>query len=161
MPVALLSARYGCGLEFSFTAGTDFRPNSGSFADESVVNIPIGTGTGQVCKDYAVEVTIASGTPATIDFTALLDENFSALSFGTIEAIKISNKSVNAGEDVTVGGGTNGLFTALPFALKALARGDSTIEIATPITVDSTHKILQLTAATGAAVKVRITFVGR
>lgn len=91
-------------------------------------------------------------SPTSLDLTALTDAYGAALSFATVKHLQIINNSDT--NSLTVGGGTNGLFTTLPFTLAGYAaanNGDdgSCLQLTTSITVDGTHKILTLTASAG------------
>lgn len=112
----------------------------------------------EVTKSYTNTVTVTS-TPTSIDLTNLTDEFGAALSFSTIKHLHIINNSTT--QSVFVGGGTNGLFTELPFQLIGYAAptgsNGSDINLSTNITVDATHKILKLyTLANSASVNICI-----
>lgn len=94
--------------------------------------------------------TYTVGTSATtIDLTSLTDAYGQSISFGTVKALLVVNN--DATNNLTVGGGTNGLFSTLPFTLNGQtvsgSQQGSALSIITPITVDGTHKILSLTAS--------------
>ena len=146
MSVTLNTAAYAAAVTFNFTAGTSYRPAAGALQDTSTKAFVVGTAAGQVNKEYAAQVTLTAGGSTAIDLTALLDQNGQSLAFGVIEALKVTNQSTTAGQDVTVGGGTYALLASVSTSLKATVRGDSLVLFVTPITVDATHKLLQLAA---------------
>jgi hypothetical protein len=84
-------------------------------------------------------------TPTSVDLTSQTDPFGAAVNFATVKNLLIvNNDTTNA---LTIGGGTNGLFAALPFNL-----GDTVatcLNLTTPITVDGTHKILKLVSTAG------------
>lgn len=121
----------------------------------------IGTVTNQVNLVFQNDFIVATGTPLTFDLTSLVDPAGSAINFGHVTHLHIENLSAVAGEDLTVGGGTNGLFAADPKPIRA---NGGNVQHADPnpgILVDGTHKIVQLAAAAGTAVLGRITIMGR
>jgi hypothetical protein len=70
-----------------------------------------------VTKMYFKTYTVTS-TPTSIDLTSLTDAYGQPLDFtGTIKALFIANN--DATNNLTVGGGTNGLFSTLPFTLNS------------------------------------------
>jgi hypothetical protein len=85
-------------------------------------------------------------TPTTIDLTSLTDPFGNAVNFATVKNLLIINN--DATNSLTIGGGTNGLFAALPFNLSGDSKG-TCLNLTTSITVDSTHKILKLLATAG------------
>lgn len=119
-------------------------------------------GSSDISKVYMATLTVTS-TPTSIDLTNQTDPFGNAVSFSTVKHIEIINEdTTNA---LTVGGGANGLFAALPFNLTGQAApsgGGSTggaIAITANITVDGTHKILTL-AATAGSITVDVFILG-
>ena len=163
MPVTLSQPTYGVGLSVGVAIGVGALSLTGTAKDESSGVLAVVTHAGQVCRRYSATLTLTVGTPTLVDLSALTDESGAAYGLASIEVLKVSNKSTTAGQDVTAGGGTNGVFAAYPHAIKATARGDSTLFVASPVVVDTTHKILQLTPAgvAGATFTVLLTVVGR
>ncbi|HEX8323477.1 MAG TPA: hypothetical protein VF595_06135 [Tepidisphaeraceae bacterium] len=161
MAVVLTQPKFACGLATGVTAGPAHRRFSTPLSDNVGGVFEVGSGADQVSRDYYIPLTIMSGVPTVIDLTALVNEENAAFGFTTIEALKITNLSKQPGEDVTVGGGTNPVIAAQQ-PLKAVARdGGTTLYLITPITVDGTHKLLQITAAAGTAVAAVLTILGR
>lgn len=121
----------------------------------------IGTVTNQVNLVFQNDFTVATGTPITFDLTSLTDPAGAAINFGHVTHFHVENFSTITGEDLTIGGGTNGLFAADPKPVRA---NGGNVQHADPnpgILVDGTHKIIQLAAAAGTAVLGRITIIGR
>ncbi len=107
--------------------------------------------TSNITKCYFTTETVTT-TPVSIDLTGLTDAYGAALSFATVKHLHIINN--DATNNLTVGGGTNGVFAALPFNLKGQTGANnsdngSDLNLTTEITVDGTHKILTLTASAG------------
>ena len=162
MSVVLSQPQYRCSLKAGVAGTAAYRPISSAISDESTATLAVGASANQVSKPVAVELTIATGTPATIDLSSFITDDGSTASISSmVEAIKITLLSSTTGQDLTVGGGTNGLFAALPVSLKPTPRGEAVLFLATPITVDATHKIITLAVAAGTTVKVRVTLFGR
>lgn len=134
---------------------------TGSISDGTARGAVVGSGAGQVNKIYSAAFTVTSGTPFTIDLTTLTDLLGNAITFGTYIASKITNLSVTTGQDFTCFGGTNGLLatsTELCYANGGNKLHDTGT---TGITVDSTHKIIQITVAAGTSVAGTITVIGK
>lgn len=124
----------------------------------------VGSGAGQVNKIYDSAFTIVdNATPTTIDLSNVADPQGNALSFSVVNAIKITNNSIVAGQDITPFGGTNGLLaTSTVKVLAGTTPGSLTLDFGTTgVTVDGTHKIIQLALAAGAGVTGKITVLGR
>ncbi len=117
--------------------------------------------TSEVTKLFFASFTVTT-TPTTIDLTSLTDEYGDSFSFATIKHLEIVNNDTAI--NLTVGGGTNGVFAALPplsgqSPANATGSNGSCLNLTTNITVDSTHKILQLVAGSG-SISVDVFIVG-
>jgi hypothetical protein len=108
-----------------------------------------GASAGQVNKVYSAARSVSNGTPDSIDLTALTDPLGQALNFTKVSAILINNLSTTVGRDLTIGGGTNGLFTAAPNPVKANGGIWFLADPTAQITVDGTHKIITVAIAAG------------
>ena len=155
------SPTWSVGLKANVTGGSAIQPATANISAGKTGSWNVGTSAGQVNEAYGSVVSVLSGTPTNIDLLTLTDALGAAISFATLEAVMVINLSKTTGEDITVGGGTNAVFASLPEVLKATSSGDSTLFFKTPITVDSTHHILELTAASGSAVQVAVVLFGR
>lgn len=164
MASTVTSPQAGCTLSASLkgSASATVKPSAG-VSDSTPVTYAVGNTAGQVNKVYTTTVTVNTSGATLIDLTSgITDALGASIVFAKVSAIKITNKSTTTGENITVGGGTNGLFTALPFTLEAGTGTESfTLCKGAGITVDGTHKILQLAAASGSAVTVTVTIFGR
>lgn len=112
-----------------------------------------------VTKVYFATLSITT-SPTSVDVTSLTDVFGSALSFATVKHLQIVNNSTTA--NLSAGGGTNGLFSALPTLIgQAASSGNagSCINLTTNLTVDGTHKIIALTSSSG-TISVEIIIVG-
>lgn len=120
-----------------------------TYTGNPTLNYAKSFSTTDITKLFFATYTV--GTSATsIDVTALTDAFGQALNFATVKHLQIVNLS--GVQTLTVGGGTNGLFTALP----TLAV-NGCYQLTTNFTVDGTHKIIALTAnASTASVEVLI-----
>lgn len=137
-------------------------PATGQWAvNHSVLNAPdVGSSAGQSNKVHSLNYLVSNGTPLTIDLTSTVDPSGAAIAFSFVNAILVSNDSVAAGQDLTVGGGSNPIVPASP----AVQPNGGAYYVSAPnpgITVDSTHKILQITVAAGTNVPIQVTVLGR
>jgi hypothetical protein len=124
------------------------------------VPLSVGNGAGQANKCYSAAFSVTSGSPLLLDLTTLTDPLGGALNFGTVVDILITNDSVTAGQDFTIGGGTNGLFTAAPNTVQANGGQWHWTGVNPGLATDGTHKILQIANASGTAAG-KITILGR
>lgn len=102
-----------------------------------------------VTKLYFATYSVTT-SPTSIDLTSLIDTFGVAVNFATVLHLRVTNNDTT--NSLTVGGGVNGLFTALPFSLRGQSGtpdNGSDLNLTTPITVDGTHKILTLVASAG------------
>ena len=96
--------------------------------------------TTDVSKVWFSNYTVGT-TPTSVDLTTTVDSFGAAQVFAKVLAFQVVNN--DATHTVTVGGSTgNDLFAALP----VIAPGGS-VFFATSLTVDSTHKVIELTAS--------------
>lgn len=115
--------------------------------------------TTETTKSYSHRYSVTS-TPTVVDLTSLTDDYGTALSFSTVRHIHIRHTDTT--NSLTVGGGTTPVFAVLPVLTSYTASvGDngSCVSITTNITVDSTHKLLSLTASAG-TISVDVFIVG-
>lgn len=163
MATTVTSPQFSATLSAGLNNGASTYPKvSTSFTHQANGSYDVGSSAGEVNKAYSVDVNVNTSGATSIDLTTLTDAIGTSTAFGTVSAILITNKSTVNGQNITVGGGTNGLFAAWPVTLDA-TDGLETLLIRKKlgITVDGTHKILTLAAAAGAAVPVRVTILGR
>lgn len=122
----------------------------------------IGSAAGNVQKIYSSDfVVVNSGTPTTFDLTSLLDPGAGAVTFAFVTHIIIENLSTTTAEIMTVMGGTNGLQAT---STNPLQPNGGVWVMCNPnpgITVDGTHKIVNLAVASGTNVSGKITILGR
>ncbi len=124
--------------------------------------LTVGASAGQVSKVYSASLLVSTGTPASLDLTTgLFDPLGVALVFTKVSAIHINNLSTTVGQNLTIGGGTNGLFTASPNTCDANGGEWFIASPTAQITVDGTHKIITITAAAGTNVPYNITVIGQ
>lgn len=143
---------------------------SGPTTSEGRVNhqartvLTVGTTTKKSDAVYSARRTVDSGSPVTIDLNALTDINGVAINFAYVHAIIISNRSVTAGQDLTIGGTLNANVKGF------LEAGDASVEggsmcITAPVngfTVTNTSAdTITVTAAAGTGVPFDITIIGR
>ncbi len=150
-----ISAGLSGGASPALTAAT--------IADTTTARPGVGSIAGQVSKVYSSQLTINTASATTLDLTSLTDALGASVSFGKLRGVKITNTSAVAGEDITVGGGSNAIIPAAS-PLVASVSLDATFAQnfgTVGLTVDSTHKNLLIAAAAGSAVSVIVTLIGQ
>lgn len=131
-----------------------------SISDTTATTFTVGTASGNVNKPYTATRTVASGTPDVLDLSVLTDPVNGSVAFLHVDVLKITNTSTVAGQDLTVGGGTAPLFTALPITIGpggSLVWVNPTDDFA--VNASTAHN-LQVAAAAG-TVTYTITILGR
>lgn len=128
----------------------------------------IGTSGVQINALYSAQVNVvASGTPTDLDVTALTDATGAALNFSLITGVVVQAVSIVAGENGTIGGGTNPLFGAsflsapLKPALNSMPGGTFVHLDPQGVTTSGTIKTLRITIAAGSNVKFNVFIFGR
>lgn len=145
----------------SLTGGAAPATASSAVAHTIANALTSGSGAGQVNKTYSSAFTVTSGSPLVLDLTTgLVDPLGNALVFSEVSAILISNDSTTAGQDFTIGGGTNPLFASAPNIVAANGGAWMILNPTAQITVDSTHKTVQISVAAGTSVPGKITVIG-
>lgn len=136
---------------------------------ETLFNLTDGVAANQANLAFVDERTLATGATDSIDLAGVLTDAFGAtITAAEIVALMIINKPragtpVNT-TDLTVGGGTNGVFaSAMPFVLKPgavllLAAGDAAgVKTVTAGTAD----ILTVVNSAGASAKYQLAILAR
>jgi len=134
---------------------------SGSHIHRIAQTPNVGTSAGNVNLLAPYSFTLATGTPLSIDLTAAIDAGGNTVTFGHLTHYVLENLSTVSGENIAIGGGSNGVFTLDPTTAKPNGGAKFLADPNPGITIDSTHKIITLAAAAGTAVAGRITFYGR
>lgn len=127
----------------------------------------VGAAVGQVSAVYAIEGTVSSGSPVTIDVTSLTDPAGNAIpSLARVLGFCIENLSVTAGQIITLAGGaSNPLFsdqmTLQPNTDSFPVGGTGAIWNPAPgYAVDSTHKTIMVSVAAGSNVRYNLALFG-
>jgi hypothetical protein len=95
--------------------GVTFQSTFGSGATTGTINHtvtsipPIGSAAGSQDLEHSKTYLVTSGTPLVLDVTALADPQGATQNFAHVTGILVSNDSTTAGQDATVGGGSNPL----------------------------------------------------
>lgn len=131
---------------------------SGSVNHREAPTIGSGTPSGSINLAITKDVLVATGTPLVIDLTAVDDPSGATISLSHFCGCLFKNQSGVTAEVFTVGGGTNAIISALPDVEPS---GHIHQYNPTGKTVDSTHKNLQFTVASGTSVAGRLTILGR
>jgi len=164
-----ISAEIYARLKVAQTGSNDFGGPEFKPVIEALIQLTDGVAANQANIAFADERTVASGATDSIDLAGVLTDAFGAsIAAAELVAVMIINKP-RAGSpvnttDLTIGGGTNGIFvTAMPFVLKPgavllLAAGDAAgIKTVTAATAD----ILTIVNSAGAAAKFQIAILAR
>jgi hypothetical protein len=144
--------------------GPEFKP-----VIETLIQLTDGVAANQANIAFADERTVATGATDSLDLAGVLADAFgTTIAAAEIVAVMIINKPrvgspVNT-TDLTVGGGSNGVFaTAMPFVLKPgavflLAAGDAA---GVKTVAAGTADILTIVNSSGASAKYQIAVLAR
>jgi len=144
-----------------------FQSTFGSGATTGTVNhavgsIPtIGSAAGQQDLEHSKSYTVTSGTPLVLDVTSLADPQGNAQNFAHVTSLLISNDSTTAGQDLTVGGGSNPLIATWGQPVQANGGWYGFGAPNPGIAVSGTVKTIQITVAAGTSVPLTVTVKGR
>jgi hypothetical protein len=130
---------------------------SGNFNNRSAASPSTGTAAGSLNILCHQTFSINSGTPLSIDLTSIADVGGNTVAFGHLCYFKVVN---SGGGDLNIGGGTNGVFTLDPKPIRDTYGVATHYDPNPGITIDGTHKIFTLDAASG-TVAGSITLAGR
>jgi hypothetical protein len=163
MAATLTNPQIGMAISGILSSGT-FPVRTASPAHTNTSTPTVGASAGQVNRLYQAAFTVASsGSPTSIDLTTLVDIDGTTINLASVYAIEVSNDSITPGEDMTLFGGTNGLVATGTLVLKAGTDPGAICHKwgSAGVTVDGTHKIVQITIAAGTNVTGKITILGR
>ena len=144
-----------------------FQSTFGSGATSGTVNHgvssipPIGSSAGSQDLEHSKAYTVATGTPLVLDVTALADPQGTTQNFAHVTAILISNDSTTAAEILTVGGGSNPLLATWGETVQPNGGAYALINPNPGLVVSGSAKNIQIAAASGAAVAIKVTVKGR
>jgi hypothetical protein len=161
MATTVASPALAASVTANLTGGAPPAPSQSPVNHSYNPTLTVGAAAGQSNKVYSAPFTVTTGTPLALDLTTLVDPLGGALNFSAVTSILITNDSTTAGQDFTIGGGTNGLFTAAPNIVAANGGAYFISNPTAQITVDGTHKILTIAVAAGTGVGGKVTIVGR
>ena len=74
-------------------------------------SVTVGTTAGTASKVYSAAFTVTAGTPLLIDLTSVIDPLGASLTFASVTGLMVTNDSTTAGQDFTLFGGTNPLYS--------------------------------------------------
>jgi hypothetical protein len=131
-------------LDSSSVAGTTYTGKPGLKYSKTFASTDISS---VFCHTYTVTT-----TPTVIDVTALTNAFGASVGFATVKHVQVVNNAAAIG--LTVGGGTDPLFSALPTIVAG-----GCVNLTTNITVSGSVKTLTLTAASG-SISVDVLIVG-
>src|SRR3954464_9895168 len=115
MSTTLSNPKITAQVESDFVAGLV----SGNLLHRVTSTPSVGTPAGSVNLEYTNSFTLASGTPLSLDLTSLVDVGGNTVTFGHVNCILLENLSIVSGENIAIGGGTNGVFTLDPTVARA------------------------------------------
>jgi hypothetical protein len=155
--VALSQSKIGVAFQSAFGAGA----TTGT-VNHTVTSIPpIGSVAGSQDLEHSKDYAITAGTPLVLDVTALADQQGNAQNFAHVTGILVSNGSTTAGQDLTVGGGSNPLIATWGQPVQANGGWYGFGAPNPGITVSGTVKNIQITVAAGTNVPLTVTVKGR
>lgn len=90
-------------------ANSPFISNNIGVNLQTALTLSAGSGAAQANSIYASPstLTVSTGTPTVVDLASVTDPDGTSITWSDILAIAIVNLSTTAGQDITVGGGTN------------------------------------------------------
>jgi uncharacterized ParB-like nuclease family protein len=163
MPSILSQTQIGVGIKAQLTGGTAPAITRATIEDEIALTPGVGSGSDQANKIYSAAMNLNTAAPTTLDLSNLTDPLGASITFTKVQAILIRNKATTATHDITVeSSGSNPLIaTDVPITLKAGGKAVFFTSFGgAGLTVDSTHKNLDLAAAAGSSVPITITILG-
>lgn len=162
MATTVGSPTTGFNISAVLTGGAAPAPVTSNVNESLNESLTVGAAAFNVNCVYSAPFTVTNGTPKTWDLTSITDALGNALVFTNVTAIAVKNLSVTSGQDMTLGGAiSNSILTAFPVVMAAQPQLSGLALCGIELTVDGTHKILELTVAAGTAVAGQITIFGR
>lgn len=161
MSTTLVTPKVAIAATSQTTSGVAPATVVGTVAQSTTWAPTVGTAVGNVNLLYSAAQTVTNGTPLVLDLTSLTDPNGNAVVFAHVQAIVVTNNSIVAGQDLTIGGGTNPLSTDLH---TAQANGGAAAIIAPNpgfAVVGSSTNNLKVVVAAGTTVPFSISIYGR
>lgn len=115
MASVLNNAQMSASFQTNVTSPVSTVKGTTSVLDQTVLNPSILSTAGGVDGCYTTTGSVTSGTPVTIDVTALVDPLGQAITAGHICGIKIANNS--GANNLTHGGGSNPIYATQPLTI--------------------------------------------
>jgi hypothetical protein len=117
----------------------------------------IGTATGRANVVFNDYLTLPAGTAYDLDFTHLYDPAGNFNTWAHILDLMVEN---SGGSNITLGGGTSGLFTAIPIPIRPSAFMVPIADLLQGMSVGGTNRVLRLTSSPGSSIA-RVSALGR
>jgi hypothetical protein len=127
-------------------------------------NFSLGAGNtaGNIDRCYSASFAITTGTPLTINVASALDPLGNALGIVHVSSVLVENDSTTAGQDFTIGSGTNPVLGSRVGIAQANGGVDFSCNPSPGFLVTSgSADTLTITVAAGTAVPGKITILGR
>jgi hypothetical protein len=144
------------------TAGAVPAPVTSQVNHLPTVTLGPGNSPGNVDRCFSEPFTVTAGTPLTINLSTALDPIGNALAMLHVTSILVENDSTTAGQNFTVGGGTN---PALGTDQGTAQANGGVFCVVNPnpgyAVVSGASDTLQITVAAGTSVPGKITILGR
>lgn len=165
MSATLASPQCAAGITATLSSTTGSATSTTNISHQHTSQPTVGSSAGNVSKAWTGTITVTdSGTPnlSTDLTTGLTDPQGNALVFSKVQQMIFESLESATANIVTLFGGSNGLVATGTLTLLAGGKivWDAGI-LGDGITVDSTHKIIQVATAAGTSVKVKTTILGR
>lgn len=166
MATILSAPGISASISGSATSSTSFPKQTGGSQHSVAVNYNVAGGAGNVDTLYQASFTVTSGTPLSINLATALDVLGVALGDVDIVGLLIENDSATAGQDFTVGSGTDPALGTQSYLVQANTTSGSPgfVCVNFPLglaTTSGTSNLLQITVAAGTNVPGKISILGR
>lgn len=163
----IAGTRFNLSLSTSVTGPTSSNVATGASINASAIYAAAyGSAVGQAQYSYSATLTVPTGSPVTLDLTALTDPLGATNSFAAVTMLLIQNFSSTPAEILTVGGGTNGFFSnafspGIYPNISNTAGGCAAYLNPNGWPISGTNKNILLTVASGTGVAIGVTVFGR
>jgi hypothetical protein len=160
MASTLSSPKVALSISGTLSAGAAPAIASAAILHQAILSLTVGASAGQVNKAFSAPVSVTTGTPLVIDLTTAADPLGNVPAFTKVSTILFTGAN-GATQQFTVGGGTNPVIPAEAQAINAKDGVYLWHSADSPLTVDGTHKNVQITVAAGTAIAGQLTVIGQ
>ena len=107
MSTTLSNPTISLAIKASLASGAAPAPIGSIVNHAPSVALGAGSTAGNVDRCYSTAIAVTTGTPLTLNLISALDPLGNALAMAHVTAVLLENSSNTAGQDFTIGGGTN------------------------------------------------------